>query len=152
MYCSHCGTSVPADLRFCKNCGERLFADDDADVKPGKMLNYVLLALFLIVVVGLGILVGLIAVLLNNAVNQDAVTTIALVYLAGLFGVCLMLLRQVPKLIDARLKSHQAKYSPPQNVQLYPRTTAQLEDYREPVMSVTDHTTRIFDKVPSKAG
>jgi len=147
MYCSHCGTSVPGDLRFCKNCGERLFADDDHDGKPGKMLDNVLTTLFLTVMFGFGILVGLIAVLLGNNVQTDAVIMIAIAYLGAIFGICFTLTRQIPKLIDAKLNQGQRTYAPPPP-QLVQRTTAQLDEYREPAMSVTDHTTKILDKVP----
>jgi hypothetical protein len=152
MYCSHCGTSVPNDLRFCKNCGGQLIADDDdKDGKPGKMLDNVLTTLFLTVMFGFGILVGLIAVLLGNNVQTDAVIMIAIAYLGAIFGICFTLTRQIPKLIDAKLNQGQRTYAPPP-AQLAQRTTAQLDEFREPVMSVTDHTTRILDKVPAKSG
>jgi hypothetical protein len=68
----------------------------------------------------------------------------------SIFGICFTLARQVPKLIDARLKKDERpiEYAAPQ--QLTARTTAQLDEFREPVMSVTDHTTRILDKIPVK--
>jgi hypothetical protein len=150
MYCPNCGNSVPNDLKYCNGCGRRLGADDDKDGKPGKMLDNVLTALFLIVMFGFGILVGLVAVLLGNNVRTEVVMIIAIAYLASVFGICFTLVQQVPKLIDAKLRSNDrsAGYAAPQ--QLNPRTTAQLDEYREPVMSVTDHTTRILDKVPVK--
>lgn len=150
MYCSHCGTTVPNDLRFCKNCGGQLIADDDdKDGKPGKMLDNILTTLFLTVMFGFGILVGLVAVLLGNNVHTDAVIMIAIAYLAAVFGICFTLARQIPKLVDAKLNPRQRTYAPPQP-QLIQRTTAQLDEYREPVMSVTDHTTKILDKAPFK--
>jgi len=54
---------------------------------------------------GLGILVGLVAVMLGSDVNTQVVTIIVLAYLAAVFGICFSLVRQVPKLIDARLKA-----------------------------------------------
>jgi hypothetical protein len=152
MYCSHCGTTVSNDLRFCKNCGGQLIADDDdKDGKPGKMLDNILTTLFLIVMFGMGILVGLVAVLLGNGVTTDVVVIIAVVYLVAVFGICISLVRQVPKLIDARLKgwNNAEAAAPPL---LEPRTTAQLEEFRQPVSSVTDHTTRTLEKVPLERG
>jgi hypothetical protein len=152
MFCSNCGNSVPNDLNYCNGCGKRLAGDLDKDGTPGKMLDNVLTTLFLLVMFGFGILVGLIAVLLGNEVKTELVVMIVMAYLGTLLAIGITLVRQVPKLIDAKLNNmnrHGEYTSPPQ---LTPRTTAQLEEFREPVMSVTDHTTRILDKVPVKSG
>ena len=112
------------------------------------MLDNILTTLFLTVMFGLGILVGLVAVLLGNSVPTQIVTVIVVAYLAAVFGVCFMLVKQVPKLIDAKLRSQNAGYDPDPVHQLRPLTTAQLAEYREPVRSVTEHTTRTLDNVP----
>lgn len=114
------------------------------------MLDNILTTLFLTVMFGLGILVGLVAVLLGNSVPTNVVTMIVIAYLAAVFGVCFMLVKQVPKLIDAKLRSRQADDNSNGPPELRPITTAQLAEYREPAMSVTDHTTRALDNVPLK--
>lgn len=149
MYCPNCGDSVNKNLKYCKACGERLSkaGEIDKDGMPGKMLDNVLTTIFLIVMFGLGILVGLVAVLLGSDVKTEIVTVIVLAYLAAIFGVCFMLVKQVPKLIDARLKTLD-----PDNIREQERlsamSSAQLSEYREPAMSVTDRTTKTLDKVP----
>src|SRR5687768_9986642 len=148
MYCPTCGETVNEKLRFCKSCGERLSKAEeiDKDGMPGKMLDNILTTIFLIVMFGLGILVGLVAVLLGNAVRTEVVTVIVIAYLASIFGVCFMLVRQVPKLIDARLRSAALDE---RESSLRPSTSyVQLDEYREPVMSVTDRTTKTLDKIP----
>jgi len=148
MYCSNCGNQVNDKLKYCNGCGERLARDEDKHGTPGKMLDNILTALFLVVMFGMGILVGLVAVLLGNQVKTEVVTIIVIAYLMAIFGICFSLVRQVPKLIDAKLKGFNAKVSdfvPPQ--QLNPRTTAQLEEYQQPA-SVTEHTTRTLEEVP----
>ena len=152
MFCPNCGATVNKKLKYCNVCGERLSkaAEIDKDGTPGKMLDNVLTTLFLIVMFGLGILVGLVAVLLGNAVKTEVVVIIVLAYLAAVFGICFMLVKQVPKLIDARLKGYGAAQDESRPARLAPLTTAQLDEHREPVMSVTDHTTRTLDKVPFK--
>jgi len=149
MFCPNCGKTVDAKLKYCNGCGERLSKADevDADGMPGKMLDNILTGIFLIVMVGLGILVGLVAVLLGNDVQIAPVVVIVFAYLTAIFGICFMLLKQVPKLIDARLKA--------MNLAEHPRSlqapiTAQLEEFREPAMSVTEHTTRTLDKAPAE--
>lgn len=154
MFCSKCGKSLEAGLKFCNACGNRLVGEpEDKDGTPGKMLDNVLTTLFLIVMFGFGILVGLVAVLLGNGVKVEPVVVIVIAYLAAVFGICFTLLRQVPKLIDARLKASGLSQEPGSTApvsQLKPVTTAQLIEYREPVASVTDHTTRTLEHVPLK--
>ena len=151
MYCQSCGNTVKKGLKYCNNCGAQLGRlDEDKDGMPGKMLDNILTTLFLVVVCGLGILVGLVAVLLGKSVPTETVTIIAIAYLVAIFGVCFMLAKQVPKLIDAKLKSLNGSAPDLSSPQLRPLTTAQLEEYREPVMSVTDHTTRTLENVPRK--
>ena len=154
MYCPNCGKTVNQKLKYCNGCGERLSkaAEIDKDGTPGKMLDNILTTLFLVVMFGLGILVGLVAVLLGNNVKPEIVAILTLAYLAAIFGICFMLARQVPKLIDARLKGWSTTDETNEPRQLEPLTTAQLAEYREPVMSVTDHTTKTLDKVPFKTG
>ncbi len=149
MYCSTCGSAMNAELNFCKSCGARIAKEKEKD-STKSILDNLLTTLFLVVMFGLGILVGLVAVLLGNGVNHETVAIIAVCYLVAVFGICFMLLSQVPKLINANLnpkRETSENYQPPQ---LAARTTAQLEEHREPVGSVTDHTTRTLDKVESK--
>jgi hypothetical protein len=152
MYCPNCGSTVNKKLKFCNACGERLSkaSEIDKDGMPGKMLDNVLTTIFLTVMFGLGILVGLVAVLLGNDVQPPLVGMIVIAYLAAVFGVCFTLVKQVPKLIDARLRANENEYELRESARLAPLTTAQLEEYREPVMSVTDHTTKTLDKIPVK--
>jgi hypothetical protein len=139
---------MTAELNYCKNCGAKLAKGKKEKDSRDNILNSLLTTLFLVVMFGLGILVGLVAVLLGSGVNRETVVTIAIVYLVGVFGICYKLLSQIPKLIDAKLKTKSETSEDYQPPQLSAQTTAQLEEHREPVMSVTDNTTRIFDKIP----
>ena len=150
MYCPNCGKNVNKKLKYCNGCGERLSkaVEIDKDGTPGKMLDNILTTLFLVVMFGLGILVGLVAVLLGNAVEPKIVMFITIAYLAAVFGICYTLLSQVPKLIDARLKASAEFAEPLRHRELEPLTTAQLPEPTERPASVTEHTTRTLDKVP----
>ena len=150
MFCPNCGTTVNKKLKYCNSCGERLSksGEIDKDGMPGKMLDNILTTVGVIVTFGLGILVGLVAVLLGSGMPQGPVVVIIVAYLAAVFGICYTLLTQVPKLIDARLKADGFAEESRQAERLTPLTTAQLEEYREPVMSVTDRTTKTLDQVP----
>ena len=152
MYCPNCGSTVNKKLKYCNSCGERLSkaAEIDKDGTPGKMLDNILTTLFLVVMFGLGILVGLVAVMLGNNVRPETVAILATIYLVVVFGICFMLLRQVPKLIDARLKTYVDRDELFAPRQLAPVITGQLDEFRAPVGSVTDRTTKTLDKVPVK--
>jgi len=115
---------------------------------PGKMLDNILETVFLVVMFGLGILVGLVAVLMGSGMPIQPVVLIVVLYLAAVFGICYTLLKQVPKLIDARLRANEFAEESREAHRLTPLTTAQLEEYREPIMSVTDRTTKTLDQVP----
>src|SRR5688572_17067328 len=103
MYCSNCGNSVSEKLNYCNSCGERVAKEDDEHATPGTMLNNILTTIFFTAVLGFGILVALVAVLLRGEVIPQIIGIIAVTYLATVFGICFALLRQVPKLIDAKL-------------------------------------------------
>jgi hypothetical protein len=146
MYCAACGSAVSEKLNYCKNCGAKIAKDREET--PKSIIDHLLTSVGFVTLGGLGILVGLVSVLLKNGFDQKGIMVIAVFYLAALFGICYMLLSQLPKLIDAKLRPNPEtpeSYQPPQ---LFAKTTAQLEEHREPVASVTDHTTRVFDKIP----
>jgi len=148
MFCSTCGSTVSDKLNYCKNCGAKIIKDSEET--PSSMMDNLLTALTFVTLGGFGILIGLVAVLLKNGFDHQGIMLIAGLYLAALSGICYMLLSQLPKLIDAKINQKREtpeSYQPPQ---LFAKTTAQLEEHREPVMSVTDKTTRTLDKIPLK--
>jgi hypothetical protein len=102
-------------------------------------------ALACTVIFGLLILAILMSTLLDKAPNPDPIVAFGVAYLVVLFAICFIIGRQVSKLIDADLRSREL---PPRTtaplVQLPPRSTNQLEEFREPA-SVTDHTTRTLE-------
>jgi len=146
MYCSTCGSSISDSLKYCKNCGAKLVNDDEKQGTPGTMLDDLLTALCLVAIFGFAFLVGLVAILLDKIIAPQVVVLIVMGYLAALFGICYMLLRQVPKLIDAKLNKNSERVETIQPAQLYARNTAQLAEPREPARSVTENTTRTLEK------
>jgi hypothetical protein len=146
MYCAACGSEINDKLNYCKNCGAKI-AKEEEDT-PRTMMSELLAALTWVPLGGLGILIGLVAVLLKNGFDHQGIMVIAGLYLAALFGICFMLANQLPKLIDAKLRQKSEapeSYQPPQ---LFAKTTAQLEEHHEPAVSITENTTRNFEKIP----
>lgn len=150
MYCERCGKSIDEELNFCKSCGAQLKKNGAAESK--SLLNLLITALIVITTAGIGVLAGFLAILLDKIPRIEPVLIFAMFYLATLFGICFMIMRQVSKLIDAKLSGRYVEtVNPPPHqplVQLPPKTTAQLEHHREPA-SVVDSTTRTLDKVPA---
>jgi hypothetical protein len=146
MYCAACGSEVSDKLNYCKNCGAKIVKE--AEETPKSIMDHLLTSLGFITLGGFGILVGLVSVLLKNGFDNQGIMVIAGLYLAVLFGICYMLLSQLPRLIEAKFHHKQEAPESYESPQLFARTTAQLAEHREPVASVTDHTTRTFDNVP----
>ncbi|HBE82281.1 MAG: zinc ribbon domain-containing protein [Blastocatellia bacterium] len=149
MYCDRCGKQIDESLNFCKSCGAQLRKGDD---QTKSILGSLVSALIAVAVVGLAILVGLMAILLDKVPNPEPVFIFAIFYLATLFGICFMIMRQISKLIDRKLgdPAPLAKTSSIESVplvQLPPKATNPLDEFQQPA-SVTDHTTRTLEKVP----
>ncbi|MDM7922404.1 MAG: hypothetical protein QUS14_08890 [Pyrinomonadaceae bacterium] len=149
MYCARCGKQVDTSLNYCNSCGTQIKKEKDG----GKsVLSSLLSALISVAVVGLMVLVGLMVILLDKVPNPEPVFLFGIIYLAVLFGICFMIMRQVSRVIGrqfdepaTRQNTITADFVPP--VQLPPQSTNPLEGFREPG-SVTDHTTRTLVEVP----
>jgi uncharacterized membrane protein YvbJ len=153
MYCQKCGNSVDEHLIYCNRCGAKLIKED---VSPQATTNAVLSNLSIAIgftgLGGLGILVGLLAILLKNNALPQLVVIVAIAYLATLFGICFLIMQQISRLTKMSQSSMDEKsverYSPPPPAQFGTVNTAQLEERREqPAVSVTEHTTRTLDEV-----
>lgn len=147
MYCEQCGKQIDESLNYCNGCGANLRREPP---RSQRSLTIVLIsALSITVIIGLIVLAGLLATLLDKIKPVEPVFIFAGVYLVVLFGISFLLMRQVSKLIDAELgtrKLPRSRTSAP-DLQLPPRSTNQLDEFREPA-SVTDHTTRTLESVP----
>jgi hypothetical protein len=156
MYCAKCGSQINLNLNYCNNCGAKTGRDDEeSKVSP---LTHLITALTFITLGGLGILVGLIALLLDRGVKHEAVAILACIYLVTLFGICFSLTRLTAKMVEAKIKEKTERPNQVfQPVQLPAPNTAQLEEsYQPPAslteqanqpLSVTEHTTRSFEQV-----
>lgn len=149
MFCERCGKQIDSALNYCNSCGVQLKKEKD----QGKsILGSLISALISVAVVGLGVLVGLMAILLDKVPNPEPVFIFGLIYLAVLFGICFMIMRQISRVIGKQLDEPK-QYQTPQAtdfvppVQLPQQRTNPLDEFREPA-SVTDHTTRTLEEVP----
>jgi len=119
--------------------------------KQSEMLDNLAIALISVGAGGMLFLVGLVAVLLDKTISNQVIVLLVGMYLAAWLTICLKLLGQISKLVDANLDERKGQKSDAaQPVQLSPKNTAQLEGHFEPAISVTEHTTKNLEKVPAK--
>ena len=147
MYCSACGSVVAQGASYCNRCGAKAGGARDVghDAAGGLSLDSLVWAVVSLFVAGLGVIIGLMAVM-KEVVGLDppvvlAVAALSFLLLLSVEGVLVWLLLSARR--RARRAGAAAARAPEQ-------TTKELEGARahalpEPVPSVTEHTTRIFE-------
>ena len=91
--------------------------------------------------------IAMLWVLLRNDFVWAGATWICLFYLATVFGISSMIVKQIAALTGTQRNRLREISDIRRSNQLGSPSTAQLHDAREPVGSVTDHTTRTLDEV-----
>ena len=144
MYCSSCGTLIDTKLNYCKQCGARI--DKLATTKNSTGLEYLSMATGFVGLGGLGLTVGLIAILLNYSVIPQVIVIITLAFLCAVFGISCLMIQQISRMTKS--DSGEKTFEKSNPAQLGAAiNTAQLEERREPARSVTENTTRTLDEV-----
>ncbi len=143
MYCSNCGSEVKFELNYCSRCGMRV-AGNETDAQGAIAEN---LSAAIGYIGGFGLLgfIFVTLILVKNGVPPTALTFISLFYLASLFGICFLILQQIKSFSGSRRAEKTKLQNNFQSERFEPVDTAQLEAPAEPVMSVTDTTTRTLD-------
>ena len=150
MYCSTCGVAVTQGLSYCNYCGAKLVgANDDnvgapREVKP-ELLVAAISALFIFGLVAIIMLLGMMKVVLGLTVESVLVVALfpflLLILLEGVF--IRLLLRSKQHREEA---TDTAVLKGPQTREL---DAAQPRGLPEHMASVTEHTTRTFESIPS---
>jgi hypothetical protein len=148
MYCATCGNSINENLNYCNVCGAKIGKGELQIRQVSSPIHSVAVALF--GMFGLFGFIRLLQILLTSRLDQAAVLTVLIVYLITLFLLCSALVGRIGKRSsETKTDSNQMPedYAPPK--QFRAGSTNQLEAPREPFIgSVTENTTRTFDKVP----
>ncbi|CAN5526233.1 hypothetical protein BH10ACI1_BH10ACI1_12890 [soil metagenome] len=148
MYCAGCGSPINAELNYCKSCGMRLSIEEKTEYS-NRVLPLMIVTFGVVTVVGLGVLLALIALLLDRGATEKIFGIIIVFYLASLTAIEYVLGSQISKLISANIGKEKRKVPEiVQPAQLFAPNTAQLSEHRESIGSVTENTTRTFDKIP----
>lgn len=147
MYCSSCGTALTPGLSYCNRCGVELNANERSITKSKEAPQEALVwAIVAVTVVGLGGIIGLMAVMKEVLHFNDAlILAFSLLFFLtflGVDGAFLWLL----------LRSRIRGGYPERIAQTRVPSTNELGETRpralaEPAPSVTEHTTRTMDPV-----
>ena len=138
MYCSSCGSAVPQNLSFCNRCGAKVDAiNKPAELSPNSLLN----AIVAVFVLGLGAIVGLMALMKGDPI----------ILAAAMLSFLLMLVIE-GVLIGLLLKGRKGAKEAGGTERLKEQTTRELEGAQarllpEPVASVTEQTTRTLEPI-----
>lgn len=148
MYCPSCGGAVARALTYCNHCGARLTGSqgDKIQQRSEQHSESLVWAIVGALGVGLGCIIGLMAVM-KNVVHFDLGLIIALTLLSFflVFAVEGVLIWQLLRPQGRRREMIETDTLPQQ-------TTRELEGaparvLAEPVPSITDHTTQVFEPV-----
>ena len=141
MYCATCGSLLNQKLNYCNRCGARV--DKLATAGDSSATGYLSMATGFVGLGGLGLTLGLIATLLKYGVVIEAVVMLAIAFLATVFGISFLMIRQISQISNASQISRKNNF---ENPQLNSPNTAQLEEPRQPARGVTENTTRTLEK------
>jgi uncharacterized protein with PQ loop repeat len=146
MFCQKCGTLINANLNYCNNCGAKTTKNEDE--KKFSPLGLLITTLAFVSVCGLGILVGLIAILLDKFLHPEPIIALSFFYLLTLFSICFFIIKQISKLTDLHIQERTQTVQPfYQNPQISAPNTAQLEEPKQQPISVTENTTKTLDEI-----
>ena len=143
MYCSGCGTQLESELNYCNRCGNRV-AKSNADAVAENMsvgVSYV---------GGFGLIAYIFVMLamVKSNVETKALILISFFYLAALFGMVFLMIRQSAMFTKKNAVNRTEVNDQPPASYLRPATTAQLSEPTDTgIGSVTEHTTKTLDEV-----
>lgn len=148
MYCQSCGTEVTKELNYCNRCGAHLNTSSQLPeqfVRPVS-LTAPTVAVALMVVISLGIIFASISDLARKEIHPAALTWMVIGGLGMIIGVVALILRQWSQL--AGVTKQQERSTPRKKPFEKEAAPLPLPAMRtEPVPSVTEHTTRTFEPV-----
>ena len=148
MFCSKCGNQLSVELNYCNRCGTPVNKLDSKALtgNSGKFPE----SLVYIVVFGFVGFIFMILLLVKNQVPEKVLILLSFFYLATLFGICALNLQHGKNMLGKTEPDQSEAQDFAPLVELPAKSTNQLNEYRQPAITVTEETTRNFDKVPRR--
>jgi hypothetical protein len=148
MYCSSCGAALTQELSYCNRCGADLKPSESlvSTGKPKGIAYIVPLSMAMTIGVALGglaVVFSFLMELMKAGFPLNNAMILAVFSLLMLLGTVALLSRHSSRLIGVYLQSGDAIQ--PKKPKLSGQPPAQLDASREPVLSVTEHTTRTLE-------
>ena len=146
MYCSSCGVDSVEGLKYCKRCGVNLTVPLNASqpkTLPFALVFAVLIFIGCVFMAGLSMPFLITKELSNRGFSQSDMMALFIIESGVTLAVIAMLIRLLFRLIGA----NQQTDSPARGVELRRNesTTPQIVAPQEPMVSVTENTTRSFE-------
>ena len=148
MYCQSCGMEVTRELNYCNRCGANLNQSSNLPAQIVRPVNLTAptITIALMVLIGLGIVFASVTDLARKDVHPAALTWMVICGLGLIMGVAALVLRQWANLAGG-VKEKERERAFPRKKPAEP-APGQLPPMRsESIPSVTEHTTRTFDPV-----
>lgn len=146
MYCASCGVAVPDSLSYCNHCGARIIGPNSdkvavpREVRP-ELLVSAMAGTFILGLVAIALLLGVMKTALGLELGQIlAFAVLTFLLLLGLETVFVLLLFR-----RNRAEKEQATIELTGRHATKELAEPQVQALREPLTSVTDHTTRAFE-------
>jgi hypothetical protein len=147
MYCPECGNEIRSDLKFCSRCGSQVERSTPENRSVAQNLSNALGAVAVFGILGF---IAMLWVLLRNDFIWAGGTWICLFYLATVFGISSMIVKQIAALTGTQRSRLRELSEIRRSNQLPSPSTAQLREAREPAASVADYTTRTLGEVGAR--
>jgi len=152
MYCSSCGEGIKQGVIFCTRCGTR--ANGVTDHAVGKLsessFNTLVGGMMGIPIAGLGIMIGLIAVMKETGFSKGLMivfTALSFLLLVAAEAVFIWLLLHN----RARTVQEGGDQAQLKKVETKELGEAKVWELAQPMTSVTENTTRAFEPIPRES-
>ena len=149
MYCPSCGSELTSELSYCNRCGANLKPQANQSGPPARIVGAtwaISMAVVLVTLGGFGMMFGLVMALISNGVNLSGGGMVLIVFsLLIILAIASLLVRQLSRVLDVSQLLGGATQSKPPKLSENP--VQQIGAPREPVSSVTEHTTQMFEPI-----
>jgi hypothetical protein len=150
MYCPSCGTELTPELSYCNRCGANLKPiSNQPGVSPAKLTGAawaISMAVALVTLGGFGMIFGLVMALITRGLSLSA-EGMVLIFFSSLIILAIdwLLVRQLFRVLNVPQLSSDATQA--KKPTLTEQAVRQIDAPRQPVSSVTEHTTRTFEPI-----
>jgi hypothetical protein len=148
MYCPTCGIELTQELSYCNRCGANLKPlVTQVGVPPTKLVGAawaISVAIAVVTLGGFGMIFAVVMSLITSGMNlSGGGMVLILFFLLIILAIAWLLTRQLARVLDLPLLSGSVAQQTKSTLTETP--VQQISAPREPVSSVTENTTRMFE-------